>query len=446
MHVMRILAGGLILLGTVSLGQAQNARIDAMGSCGIIEDYARVLGSPADIVYYPDQIQATGGGGLGLVIASKRMGDLLTLGGIGNHPGFLRSDFYANAIDAFDDLQDGTIPPDLPDGTAFPRIPHVILGIDLGAIQLGFDIFGELALSKYTFESSNDDNQDASARIYNVGTVVNANIDLDGITLSPLLGLGLPGIYAKSETIPQGGGAASTDELETEENFLLLGGLDGVFELNDLSLIVGAFYAHESYQFRTTEGGVSQTSSSYPAHFVDIYAGVVGQALGDLLWVAQYDFSLDIISENSQTEEESTIDRLHFLHAGLEKPLMNIWIFDQMIGRAGLEVQFSDQSINTDVSTEQTRINGSNTVTSVDPTVGLGLRRGGWRFDIVTRLSGWDGLVAGPPVAEGTLTFDFGGGEMRRPETTPSIPDQSPPAYEPESETEDFGTDGGFDF
>lgn len=461
MRLMRMVAVCGLVFASLSV-EAQVARIDAMGGCDVIDDISLILGYPANIVDYKDQVQATGGGALGLVFANKGISDIFTIGIIGNHPGFLRSDFYTDAVSAVQDVQVGTNPPDLP--TNLPRIPHLVLGLDFDMVQLGVDIFGEFATSHFSTQASNDDDIETSARVYNVGALLHAKIDFDGFVLSPIIGAGLPDAYAKYEVIPQAGTGGTTDEVETEENLLILGGVETAFDLQDVAMTIGATYAYEKYQFiRNDETGVVTRTPEFADknYFLDAYAGLSGTALTDLLWVIQYDFSMGWNLEKTETTgaapivtETKTYDRAHLLHAGLEKPVSNVWIFDQIFGRGGIAVQISDDftvieetGSGTNQFTEEVKTNTSNAVTSVFPTVGLGLRKGGWTFDIVSRLSNWTGVVSGPPVVEGTLTLDFGKVGRGRMQNSAPAQEQSTPMYEPPATDEyDTDDDSGFSF
>ncbi|MFW6220886.1 MAG: hypothetical protein ACOC4C_00330 [Fibrobacterota bacterium] len=430
-----------------SLSFAQNARIDAMGGVSVIDDIGAVTTAPADMNDFKDQVQASNSGeSFGPYIGIKSLGDMFSLGVLGNN-GLVLDEFYQSGIETVNDaLEDGAgLAPQL--DSDMPPIPHLLFGLDFDALTLGLDLFIEMNRSSYSRDADGDETTE-KGRVSNVGGILNANISLgDDMLLSPVVGFGRPSISQISEE-PD----TTSSEWTSENGLFFTLGTEFGMRLLDASWFVGVFWSLEKFRFADEITNTEETINTN--NTVNGYLGFTTNVLNNLLFAGEYSLTLDYNTDKPSDDISSTLTNVtHRWAAGLEKPVEGFWIFDQLIGRAGAFLEYSDDKVsstNDDLEVE-TNSSGQGDYTQVTPTVGLGLKKGLFQFDIVSSLTGWTGLVAGPPVVKGTLTLNFGGGSSESVyEPTPSYtptPSQEPTQEEPEEEEEpDEEDDGGTDF
>lgn len=439
---------------------AQNARIDAMGGCDIVDDITRVLVFPSYVNDFGDQIQVTGSpGGFGPAIGIKSIGRNFNVGAMANMPNgvnssVLRSDFYSDAESAIENgpfLGADALP------SSFPTYPHFLLGVDLNAVTLGLDLFIEATRYKGMMEIGND-KIETSASISNFGTRLSANLELGNFVISPLFGIGFP----KAKTDIESSGTNVTDTtitLESEKKLFFNVGAELGLEVRDFNIIGGFFYTLESYQF--DDRGTK--SDEYKGTFIDAYLGLIADVRNGLLFVTQYNLSVGIDKAiNSDDDINKLTDLFHDFRFGFERPVSGVWIFDDVIPRAGIRYTIADTSrtkIENEDSDTITTENFANYSTQVQLTAGLGVTKGIATIDLAVRIGSWDGVLTGPNVISGTLTLDFGkrsGSSGSRRESRPSPSpvyetEESDYQTEPETESEETestesGSDVDFDF
>jgi hypothetical protein len=462
---------------------AQNARIGAMGGVSTpIDDMVNILGAPADMNDYSDNIQATGTGSpsFGPYIAVKGVGSMLNLGFYGNGGSMLRSGFAANASSQFNG-QLGTLITSLPAGLSgisidtlpgsLPQYPHLLVGIDLDAVSIGVDLYGEGAKvdveaeETVTGAASSSATLDGKAAVTNLGLLANVDLDLDFIGLSPKVGFSLPRLNADA-TLEQTG-TTSSFTVESKTGVHLLAGTDLSLGIgSETDFVFGAYLTMENYQFETTVSSTTPPTTTttttespeYKNTYIDGYASFATEALWDLLLAGQYTIALSTSKVNSEavsgtaptttttTTEYTTRQLAHTWALGLEKELAGVWVFDALIPRCGVtfslssstptvvsETKVDDNSTGTLTTTTTTyTLRDNNNPSGVNPTAGFGLRKGRFSFDINSQLGGWLGTVSGPPVVTGTLTLDFG--------TASSGITSSPAATTPSSSYGSYGT------
>jgi hypothetical protein len=431
----RLVAAAIVVLTALCASFAQNARVNAIGGISIISDPINMISLPAYVNDYTDMIQATGTAapGLGPFMAIKSFGDKLNLGIVGNQGPMLQSKFYADAVTAVNAGLDAATTP-LPGTPAapvpLPPIPHFYVGLNLDPIKLGFDLFVEYENTRYTTQTQTPALTSTTkdfGRVANAGGIANACIALGSDAyVSPLFGVSVPNIHQITTTDPGGGAATTTTEMRSVKGLTFLGGVDAGFPLLDLAWDVGGIYDYEQYQFsNVTPAGTTRGPDS-PNHFFDAYAGFVKDIETDLMFAAMYEFSLGFIGIKdtgtvggiTTTTYTDTIPISHFIALGMEKSVQSVWIFDELQARAGVNMTFG-QTVPKFHSKAVTAATGAATtidshtpsmltVSDITPTVGLGLTKGKFQFDIVSNLAGWVGIVSGPPVLQGTVTFNFG--------------------------------------
>lgn len=415
---------------------AQNARIDAMGGCNIVDDITRVLNLPAYMNDFTDQIQGTAASSsFGPSIGIKSFGNMLNVGIMaipvdyykyenlydvinpntgeiitvvdieegGSRSTVLRSNFYNDAKDAFE--FEPVIGDDLP--SSFPPIPHLIFGLDFNDLAFGLDFFLELTRHK-SVRKTTDDEITNKQRISNIGAILSANIELENLTISPLVGAGFPRVYGLNEVK---GPVNSKTEVESKRGSFVTGGIEIGFEGRSLLWTAGGFYTNETYQFKTTNIG---KLDEYSNHFIDMYIGFVTEILGNLLLVTQYNFSVLIANQEDNTSggfDYSNNVTTHTFGVGLERPIEGFWIFDNIIPRTGMSFQMSDSTMKRENSTgpkDETTTRPSAWTTDVVLTVGVGITKGIATLDFHVNYGYWLGLVSGPDLFKATLTLDFG--------------------------------------
>ncbi len=427
----------IAVAATVFSASAQNARVDAMGGCEITPDISRILSYPADINKYPDQMQGTvySGPSFGPVLGVKAIGDMFRVGisipmlkhsianidmtidptsgeisydttFSGSRSSVLRSDFYGDALDALDN--NASLAGQLPD--AFPHIPHLLFGVNLDPVTIGLDFFIEMTRYKNEGTSVSGAQKTETtnkAKISNVGGILSADIDLGGFTISPLVGIGTPSVSGLVEVKTD---TTIRNEIKKESGiFLTVGGEVGL-GVSDFNLIAGFFFTNESYQLNI----YNVIQNEMKNRFIDTYLGFTTE-VNSLFLVAQYGLGLEIgenidINDTTGTNYKDK-EFTHSFRFGLERPISGVWIFDELIPRAGLTYILlgeSSSSENSGGETSESSTNNANSANQAQLTTGIGLAKGIAAVDINVVLGSWDGALTGPSVIEGTLTLNFG--------------------------------------
>lgn len=425
----------IAVIGLFFSVSAQNARIDALGGCNIVDDITRVLRLPAYVNDFGDQIQVTGSPtAFGPAIGIKSLGRNFNIGAMANMtPGsgssVLRGEFYSSAEAAHEANLLLPTPVDLP--PSFPTYPHLLFGLNFGSFALGIDAFLEIAKYK-SVDDLDGDETERSASISDFGAIVSANIELGNLTISPLFGIGAPKATGTNEAL------ATTSDVETDKNLLISVGSELGLEIRDLNIFGGFFYRLEKYRFEIggTNGDENKES------FIDAYIGMFTEILNGLLVVTQYNFGLGLDKAiDADDDVTSLTDLSHNFRFGLERPVSGVWIFDDLVPRAGLQYSINDldrEHTEDENAGTTSDINNPNTSTQVQLTTGIGVTKGIAAVDLAVLIGSWDGVLTGPTVMSGTLTLDFGkrgGSSESRRESRPS----PSPVYE--SEESDYQTE-----
>jgi len=381
---------------------AQNARIDAMGGCNIVPDISRVLINPADINSFTDQIQVTGTPtAFGPAFGFKSVGKF-SFGAMANQvtgagSSVLRSSFCQDASTFINTIiAPGTIP------ASFPIYPHLLFGFDLDAVEIGLDIFFEM--TRYSrIEENAPTSVEYKGSMYNIGSALSANINLGSLTLTPFFRIAAPRISGLNE-LPD-----PDIDAESEAGVAIYPGAECRLDMNNLTFVAGGYYSFEKYQFKRDTISLDENMES----FLDAYAGMTADILNGLLFVTQYNFSLGL-DKTIRVSDDSTYtytDLFHTFRFGVEKPVDGVWIFDEIVPRAGILYsmyelnRFHGEDNDGDTTTNINNPNGS---TQVLLTCGLGLKKGIASIDVQANIGSWNGVLTGPSVVKGTLTLEFG--------------------------------------
>jgi hypothetical protein len=421
----------IIALTTGAFAQVNtNARVDALGGAIFpVEDINDVLINPAYANSYQGLVQGTLipaglASAAGPVFGITGAGDLLTLGTHLNTGDVSLSDFYTDA-DAFL----GAIN-DFPDG-GFPALPHLLLGLNLDAVTLGMDAYFLGRGYKQEVETTGGATPGAvesSAFIGHFGAIFGAAFDLNAMQLGARAGFGYPFISGEN--------AAGTD-FSSEKGFFLPVGVDAIMGLGALDLSLGALYQFTLYQLaQQPQGGAISRDPVNTYHAITPHIGAEATIIDNTTLYAQYAPSLtwDRSESDDETLKNTTFSRTHNLGGGLEASTGTIWIFDDMVGRAGLTYAFSNTTSwqTTSAAGTETETITRSPITSIgaNPSVGLGLTKNRFGLDVHVNLGAWAGLISGPEIFKATATINFGDQAMG---ATAPAPSYSPtPSYETE--------------
>jgi hypothetical protein len=440
---------------------AQNARVDALGGSSIVDDIINIVRNPADVTDYADNVQATAtGAAFGAAIVTKSVGDMLTIGALANGGSVLQSNYYATAA-AQVNLAGGTALT----GTPGP-IPRLLVGLDVDPLALGLAVFFEAERNKsVTTVDPPESKATISKRITNIGALLSANIEMGDAVLSPLFGLSLPRINGLNET-DDGLGNIVTTEQKSQKGMMVKGGAELGVPMLDMDWTFGMFYTFEGYQFVTKAAGTDTEGPEYPNHVVSAYLGFVTEIAGDVLLATEYGLTANVTKVKTESSDgltpptitnvdNGTTNYTHNVRVGIEKAIEGVWIFDALTPRAGLRWQILDQHTKnvTELSGAATSetVARTNSITGygqVAPTLGLGVTKGAFAFDVLVNMGAFAGVAIGPAVVEGTLTLDFGESSSGTSSSGTSGYDSSTPASEPSytpAPSYDSGTGGGYE-
>jgi hypothetical protein len=175
----------------------------------------------------------------------------------------------------------------------------------------------------------------------------------------------------------------------------------------------------EKYRFEAEAGTggttINTLGDEYTNTTVNGYFGLVGNVMDDVLFVGQYTLQYGVDKSYAETGTTKTTARTktlgHIVGLGLERPVGDIWIFDQLIPRVGLNAYLARPLTSNEVESaagnSETNVRESNE-SEVNPTVGLGVTKGRMALDVSVNIGQWVGVVTGPAVVMGSLKVDFG--------------------------------------
>jgi hypothetical protein len=217
----------LICAGVFSFSQAQNARIGAMGGASIVPDFSRTLYNTAIMNDYKDFAEINFGSGA--IMGTKSAGKAFSIGAVMNR-GLMLNYFYDGAEAAIN-APSASMPTAsiIPNTFTMQYFPHILWGIDLNTVQIGFDTY--LEWDRATYDSLSEvpgAYQEVSEEltVYHPGLIAGFKFNMSSASLMLHMGGGLPtatGISTRRNIAPIG-----TGKLETESGLFGRGG----FELN----------------------------------------------------------------------------------------------------------------------------------------------------------------------------------------------------------------------
>jgi hypothetical protein len=404
-----------MILLTTGMIFAQNARINSLGNCRIVDDFVRTLYFPAEMNDYGDNIQASAAGTsyYGPILGVKSIGNSVNLGGTWSRNSVMADSFYSRAKRFLDTTFINV------DITRMHQIPHVLFGLNFDRFQLGVDVFLELASTR---SKSVREVDNATYTIKEVGTIFNVGFQLNPKILigekgaiSPVIGVGFPRMsgYFESDT-----SRAVLLEAATDNTSIFgIAGLEFALPFNKLDWRIGLFYNLEKYTFELLEP-VKFDSPEYFDNYFSLYTGLMASLPADFLFIAQYDASMALEKTTTEDTITNTTDiatGMPFnqnIGLGIERPTRDLFIFDTFTPRAGLTFNIQRawdiNKTETPASTTTTILRRTSRQISARPTIGLGVSRGVACLDVYLQLGNWSGVFGGPNVFMGTFTLDFG--------------------------------------
>jgi len=421
----RISAGmGVVLLAAAFSISAQNypinARIASLGGTYIVDDMSDLLRYPGYIDAYKNAAQVTF---VSPIIGIAGIGDMVSLGVVANR-GLLLTDFYARGLAELSgftsepgynyNLYGGPFTAGAAGDLTRPQnIPHFLLGLNLGAVSLGFDLFMEM--SSYSVSVTDrpvapgvERNVKLRASILNPGAIIGLNLNSDVVTLAFKLGGGFPSIHGKYEETGQ-----PDLEVTSEKNYYVVGGAELGIPLPGAKFKAGAQLHLERYQFSDQTNTLSDVFTYYQ---IPVFAGFTKDLGNDMSVSAMYTIAL---AENIDAPETdgyfaqigNQVNLFHVISACAEKKWQSVWIFDAVAARAGILYPIANTIIHSNGEDADgsfsSREKLTTTYANVAPTVGLGANRGPFSLDLSINPTAWNGLMAGPQVAVCTATFKF---------------------------------------
>lgn len=374
-----------------------NARIDAMGGSGPIDDIGWTISHPASLYAFENQFQGsicispipglgeTYGSIIGIAALTKNLFAGITLNDRVMMPAGQASGFYTEGCNLIANHQMNGNPPNGDDNAKqFPNLPNVNvcwkindnLKLGIGAYFEGTSYsLKETEKFGYTSTAGPDtvlfEHNQIGKKVRNDGGSIEARITFGGITLYPQFRAGLPRISGTDEkkllpalqsALP---GANSTTPIDVADSTYTFSSAQGLYlrtgshiwtDIGKTLVIGGVFYTNKRYQFSRvintntaslTNGAepvVNATSETLtPDHnwkMFDWWFALV-PTFGDGLYFApEYDGGVGIYRGNgpvSPPDQDTTqIFMYHNFRLGIEKINKNSWIFDEFSWRVGM--------------------------------------------------------------------------------------------------------------
>ncbi len=372
----------------------QNARTNALGGTFIMDDMNDILRYAVFMDQYKDGAQATFNGP---ITGIKAIGDVMSLGVIANRGWLLDN----SSTTSFYQLGSSTLTgiTGIPALTA-QNVPHLLLGVNLSAVTLGFDLFYEYASASYHNETPATPSviTDGTTRIHNPGGVASALFGPEDIPIAVKFGLGFPSISGKYDN------ETTETKIESDKGVFVEVGGEAELPVSDLRLTLGLDFIFERYKFSRDNVTVGDCHNNRLA----FYGGFEGDLFTTAKWGALYNLAVS----NGRTAAADTSNirtLLQTISCGIENSWSSVWIFDECFARGGLTFAMRTPvtyTRNASTSTDSRR-REQTTYSPVTPTVGIGVQRKGFSCDITLNPTAWTGVVAGPAVGMVTLGIMF---------------------------------------
>jgi hypothetical protein len=441
----KLLVAACIVLVAALGSQAQNARIGAMANIGNVKDISLMLTNPAYMNDYLDVIQGTldgtSGNILGPFIGTKGITDMFSAGLTYQNASVLNGLAFASMTAFLGTTPGITLAP----ATDINPIPHFLVGINLDALQLGFDLYWERA-----FYSSKTVNQPGPApalkttttikgSFSNIGLVAGASVGKDQIPVSAYIGGSYPSVSGRNVAEVSDGSLTSTIQSSNLAYSLKLG-VDATPQLGDMEWKSGVSYDMVYYGRNktvsktvtapppTTTETTTETGNHDYYHYWRLFSGLVKNIESENLILAGL-ISANMTMDRSRPDvmtlagydPGTTTNNLLWLstHAGTEKVWKELKYLDAIQARAGLDyfvnIPVSHENGDTAEYTHTARVQNWANHSGFSAYVGMGVTKKRFQFDvqinpiaILNTFKLANGTGAGNDLAKATVTLDFG--------------------------------------
>jgi len=390
-----VLISAVLAVGSQAQYYQGNARMSALGGTFNMDDMSDILRYPVYMNTYKNSIQATF---TSPIMGVKSVGDMLSIGIVAN-----RNFVLDNSADGFYTVGNATL--DAFNGATLPamttqRVPHILLGFDLDAVSLGFDLFYEYAGSHYKSETTTSPSvtTEITSASRNPGFIASALFGPEDIPITVKAGLSFPGIGGKSDD-----GTTKT-ELKSDKGLFFEAGAEATMPVSDFSLTVGTDLNFESYAFTV---GDADPATIYGKNRTALYGGLEGKMLSDAQWGALATIYYGNTKTTTAADTTGTPYFTFALSGGVENTWSNVWKFDECTARAGCTFSATTPGSTVKNAAVDAKAGLQTTYAPFTPTVGAGVKKGAFQLDVTINPTAWSGLVSGPAVGmvTGTLTF-----------------------------------------
>ncbi|MCX7726638.1 MAG: hypothetical protein N2053_07290, partial [Chitinispirillaceae bacterium] len=282
----------MFVLNVLAQFTPNNSRRSGLGGTFIIDDMVDVLRYPVFMDFYKDDIQVTFNSP---IMGIKGIGDMINLGVIANR-GLLLDN---SSVNSFYQAGSATLAGNI---TGAPQVsaqnlPHILFGLNLAAVKLGFDLFYEYAASSYKSETQPTPSTvtTAHARIHHPGLIASALFGPENIPIAVKFGIGFPLISGKFEN------ATTVREAKSDRGIFIEGGGEVELPVSELKVSAGADWIMESYAFAIDN---ADPTTTYTNNKIAFYGGCEGEVMTTAKWGAMY--NLAILSGKTRTAADTT--------------------------------------------------------------------------------------------------------------------------------------------
>jgi len=433
--IIKALSVALVVVSAASaqINSPMDARQVGMAGGGTMADFYDVYKWPALMFEYPNRISATWGGG---VLGIYSVSDLFAVGVAANQ-GLMANmgiaiirpaagddddadtmalvpSFAASAINTLDGLPNivaNGYTLDHPD-LWHTNIPHILLGLNFGAVKLGADIFFEYArysnFEKYNlFDVTQTDTY--NGLMLNPGARLSVDIDIGSLGIMAKAGLSLPS-FKLTEEHSVTGEQTVTYTTKSDKGIYVELGTELSLSLSDLDLTAGTEYAF-------TEHSIKDATTSYYNSYLSLYAGGEFSFLTAAKASAMYRFqrlagtitTTNIVDNIAFIADEMVSIHYHTISAGMENVWEKAYFFDNVAIRAGaiygIANVVGDYSEIISLHTKDWKL--FTQYTTVTPTMGVGVTKSFLTIDLYCNIGSWEGVFTGPAVGAATATIKF---------------------------------------
>jgi hypothetical protein len=404
----------MIIVFLYSISSAQNARVEALGGNFILDDVGKVAGYPASGNSYGDFVQASSyfDGSFGPAIGVKKLGEWGAVGIIANQGSTLLSNFYTDAKTFLDSLNPST--DSLP--SSIISYPHLLFTFRLSRFSIGFDFFYELSNTKYSYMSNNQTMNHYNARITNWGGLISAGIDFGVISVHPIIDFSFPKVAG--EALIEIGEPLEKRGTVTNQSFAYGGGLEIDAGFSAINLCIGAYLSNEMYKFYREQKYMIY-SPKYQSLLLNGYCGLEAWPSDHLMLSLGY--SIDNMTDKSITQDSVSgghftinnvfITTTNFIVASAEYVVKENRIVDALAFRGGINWSLTNKQYKYQLDSasysDHEEIRLPSVMSDVSPTIGIGIEKFGFILDLSAKLGEWSGILSGPSVVMGTLTYRY---------------------------------------